>query len=226
MRESLERISAEIQHSAGDQGSRTPARRGRTETDRPAAGSISRPTLGSQITSRTWGRAGRPTAAVPAASGASSSAASRAARRADPPCALRSLRAPLPRPSYFSPSVRTRVSDAACPLSTRGGTRLVRLVRGRGGGGRLTSARVSAFASLTRRPRTGCRAPAAAGGRSPSGASQAHQPGDRPKPPLRRPHGVRLLAARSALSEEQRPLCDLLGREGGSVQQGHGCRQQ
>ena len=27
--------------------------------------------------------------------------------------------------------------DAACPLSTRGGTRLVRLVRGRGGGGRL-----------------------------------------------------------------------------------------
>jgi len=135
LRESLERISAEIQHSAGDQGSRTPARRGRTETDRPAAGSISRPTLGSQITSRTWGRAGRPTAAVPAASGASSSAASRAARRADPPCALRSLRAPLPRPSYFSPSVRTRVRDAACPLSTRGGTRLVRLVRGRGGGG-------------------------------------------------------------------------------------------
>ena len=29
----------------------------------------------------------------------------------------------------------TRVRDAACPLSTRGGTRLVRLVRGRGGGG-------------------------------------------------------------------------------------------
>ena len=27
------------------------------------------------------------------------------------------------------------VRDAACPLSTRGGTRLVRLVRGRGGGG-------------------------------------------------------------------------------------------
>jgi len=30
--------------------------------------------------------------------------------------------------------------DAACPLSTRGGTRLVRLVRGRGEGGALTSA--------------------------------------------------------------------------------------
>ena len=30
---------------------------------------------------------------------------------------------------------RVQLRDAACPLSTRGGTRLVRLVRGRGGGG-------------------------------------------------------------------------------------------
>jgi len=39
------------------------------------------------------------------------------------------------------------VRDAACPPSTRGGTRLVRLVRGRGGGNALCGERVSPLAT-------------------------------------------------------------------------------
>jgi hypothetical protein len=47
----------------------------------------------------------------------------------------------LVKPSSARTTSSTSVDlrDAACPLSTRGGTRLVRLVRGRGGGGKATS---------------------------------------------------------------------------------------
>ena len=51
------------------------------------------------------------------------------------------------------------VRDAACPLSTRGGTRLVRLVRGkgRGGGARERRAREGGRAQQTTRRLGGCR---------------------------------------------------------------------
>jgi hypothetical protein len=64
----------------------------------------------------------RPTRGV---SARSSQPSTRSALRA------RSRHPPHPRPADPASAVR----DAACPLSTRGGTRLVRLVRGKGGGG-------------------------------------------------------------------------------------------
>ena len=61
----------------------------------------------------------------------------------------------------FSRCCEYGVRDAACPLSTRGGTRLVRLVRGRGGG-----VRFSRCCDRRTAPRARCSVGAGAGGRS------------------------------------------------------------
>jgi len=63
---------------------------------------------------------------------------------------------PLPLCQSLSPAARPPappgVRDAACPISTRGGTRLVRLVRGRGGGAPALLRRVLLWLQPRERP--------------------------------------------------------------------------